>query len=125
MSPFMAADLDPSESFESSGLKELTPEQKERLTDVLDEYLCALDVFQTNLVDLFDKLQQCVKCRLYGIVTINGGITMENLLQNFCIGNQTLTRRDQALEDHLRFGLVRMGRPYQVHRNIGIDEDQD
>jgi len=49
---------------------------------------------------------------------------MENLLENLGVGNQTLARRNQTLQNDLGFGLVRMACTHQIHRNIGVDEDQ-
>jgi hypothetical protein len=48
---------------------------------------------------------------------------VKNFLQHFRIGNQTLARCNQALQDELRFCLVGMGSPDQLDRDVGIDED--
>jgi hypothetical protein len=39
------------------------------------------------------------------------------------VGNQTLPCRSQTLQDHLRFGPVRVSGSDQVHRDIGVDKD--
>jgi len=46
-----------------------------------------------------------------GFASFNSRITMENLLQHFGVGDQTLPRCNQALQDDLRIGLVWVRRP--------------
>jgi hypothetical protein len=43
---------------------------------------------------------------------------MENLLQHFSINDETLPRCNQALQNHLCFSLVRMGRSNQARRDV-------
>ncbi len=56
--------------------------------------------------------------------SVDRSVPMDNLLQHFCVNHKTLSRCNQALQEKLRLGLVRVRRTNQVHRNVGVDKDQ-
>jgi len=51
-------------------------------------------------------------------------VPMQDLLQHFRVSDQPLSRRDKALQQNLSLTLMRMWSADEVHRDIGIDEDQ-
>ena len=51
-------------------------------------------------------------------------VPMQDLLQHLRVSNQSLSGRDEAFQQNLRLTLMRMWRADEVHRDIGIDEDQ-
>jgi len=55
---------------------------------------------------------------------LDRGVPMNNLQQHLGVGYKPLSRCDQALQEELRLGLVRVRRTNQVHRNVGVDKDQ-
>ena len=59
-----------------------------------------------------------------GFPFVDCRVPMQDLLQHFRVGDQSLPRRDKAFQQNLRLRLVRMRRADEVHRDIGIDEDQ-
>ena len=73
---------------------------------------------------LVDDVQGNVERRSDGFAPVNSRVTVENLLQYLSISDETLPRSDQALQDNLGLCLVRMCGSDQVHRDVGIDEDQ-
>jgi len=74
--------------------------------------------------DIIHNVQKQLECRPNGFPLAYGGIPMQDLLKHFGVGYETLSRRDQAFQEKLRFGLVRVRRTDEVHRDIGIDKDQ-
>ena len=55
---------------------------------------------------------------------VDRSVPMDNLLQHLGVSHKPLPRCNQALQEKLRLGLVRVRRTNQVHRNVGVDEDQ-
>jgi hypothetical protein len=49
---------------------------------------------------------------------------MEDFLKHFGVSNQPFPGGDQTFQYDLSLGFVRMGCANQIHRNVGIDEDQ-
>ena len=71
-----------------------------------------------------NNAQDHLKGRPDGLPLVDGGVAMQDLLQHFRIRDQTLARRNQTLQQDLCFRLVRMRCSDEVHRDVGIDEDQ-
>jgi len=91
---------------------------------ILDYLRRAQDVGFLDGDHFVDHFQRHLKRWPDGFALINRRITVENLLQDFSVSDETLPRRNEALQDNLYFGLVGMRGADQVHRNIGIYEDQ-
>lgn len=89
-----------------------------------DNLLCAFDGHKINRQHLIANPEDGVKCRLDGIAAVDGDITVQDFLEDLGIGNQALAVADQIFKESLRVGLVRMRCTHQIHRNVGIDEDQ-
>jgi hypothetical protein len=49
---------------------------------------------------------------------------MEDFLKHFGVSNQPFPGGDQTFQYDLSLGFVRMDCANQIHRNVGIDEDQ-
>ncbi len=47
---------------------------------------------------------------------------MQDLVQHSGVGDEPLSGGDETVDQDLRFGLVRMRRPDQIHRNVRIKE---
>jgi len=74
--------------------------------------------------DIIHDFQKQLECRRNRFSSADGGIPMQDLLKHFGVGYEALSRCDQALQEKLRFGLVRVRRADEVHQNIRIDKDQ-
>lgn len=60
------------------------------------------------------------RCRRYGFAPVDRRVTVQNLLQDFRIRHQSLTRRNQPLQEDLSFRFLWMGSAEEVHRYVGI-----
>ena len=89
----------------------------------LNDLPCAEHVVFLNRVNLVHDLQRYSYRGINRITPVNRIIAMQNLLEYFGIGHQAFAFGDQALQKDLGFRLMRMRRPDQVHRNVGIDKD--
>lgn len=49
---------------------------------------------------------------------------MQDLLKNFRIAHESLVRGNEALQNYLCIRFVSVGSTDQIHRDIGINEDQ-
>ena len=67
-----------------------------------------LDICVFNGKYLIHYTRNCLKCRGYGVFSLNGSIAVKNLLKNFSICHQTFTVRYKALKKLLGINLVRM-----------------
>ncbi len=54
-----------------------------------------------------------------------GRVAVEDLLEHLGIGHESLTGSDQVFELSLGGELEGMGRPDQVHRDVGVEEDHE
>ncbi len=88
-----------------------------------DNFLGALHCRYVHGEHLIDNSEQGIKRRLNGIPAIDSGVSVQDFLENFGIGDEAFAVADQPFKEALRVGLVRMVRADQVHRDIGIDED--
>ena len=76
-----------------------------------------------NCEHLVDNLQDCLECWLDGVSLVDRCVPMENFLEHFSIGHKPLSRGDQAFQQNLGIGLVRMRGSDQIHWNIRVNED--
>ena len=60
---------------------------------------------------------------LLPFAAVDGGVTVQDFLQNFGVGYQALALADQLFQQSLGIALVGMGRSDQVHRNIRVDQN--
>lgn len=89
-----------------------------------DNLLGTLDHRLIDGEDLIDNAEKSIESRLDEIDATNGHIAMEDFLQSFGIGNEAVAIADQAFQDALGIGFMRMRGADQVHRNIRVQEDQ-
>ena len=90
-----------------------------------DNLLRALKDATVNGQDFIDHTEKRIKGRLNGIAAIDGNIAMQYLLEHFGVGDQALAPAEQFFQQSLRIDFMRVRPAYQVHRNIGIDQDHD
>src|SRR3982750_2638679 len=83
------------------------------------QHVCLLDC--QNIVY---NIQQHVEGWPDRVSSADRGVTMNDLLQYLSVGHQTLSRRNKTLQQELRLGLVRVRGPNEVHRNVGVHENQ-
>lgn len=76
-----------------------------------------------NRQNLIHYAQKRIERRLNCIPAIHGCITMEYLLQHLGIGKQSFPFGKALFDKPPAIGFVRMGRPDQVHRDVGVDEN--
>lgn len=91
---------------------------------VLSDFPGTKDIGSFDGKHFIDNVQRDLERWSNGVPPVNSRITMENLLQDFRVSDQPLPRRNQALQQQLRLCFVWMGGSYQVHRDVGVDEDQ-
>lgn len=96
--------------------------RKQRLAE--NNLLGSLGVLKLDAEGLVDDAQQSVERGLNGVLPLDGEIAVENLLEHFRICHEASPLRDTSLEESLRLNLVGVWCPYEVHRNIRVDEDQ-
>ncbi len=72
--------------------------------------------------DLVDDAEQGVEGWLDGVTAVDGGVAVEDFLEDFGVGYQALAVADQFFQQLLRVGFVWVGRTDQVHRDIGVDQ---
>src|SRR5579859_8026154 len=82
-----------------------------------------LGVAPRNVEDLIDNAEQSVECRLDRVPAVDGHVAMQNLLQNFGIGDQALAVIHQLFEPSLGVTLVRVRRSHKIHGDVGIDQN--
>jgi len=89
-----------------------------------DDGLGALDRRRIHRDNLVDEAEQDVERRLDGIAAIDGHIVMQDLLKDLGVSDQALALDHAALQQSLHFDLAGMSSADQVHRDIGVHEDQ-
>ena len=70
-----------------------------------------------------DDGQECIERGVDVLGTPNGRVPMQDLLEDLGIGAERFAGGDGVFECPTSGLLVRMGRPDQVHRDVGVDED--
>lgn len=83
------------------------------------------DVRLLDCEDIVDDVQQELERGADCFPLADGDVSMKDLLQDFGVGHKALSRCNQALQEKLGLALVRMRRPEDVHRDVGVDEGQD
>src|ERR1039457_4495956 len=91
---------------------------------ILDNLGGAYDLCLFDGDHFVDDIQGHLKCRSDGLSPINSRVPMENFLQHFDVGDETLPGCNQPLQDHLCVCLVGMCCADQVHGDIRIDDNQ-
>ncbi len=94
-----------------------------KLTIPEDNLFRTLGNTPINAQHLIDNPEQSVKCWLDRISAVDCNVAVQDLLKHFGICDQTLAVADQFLEPLLCIALMRMGRAYEIHRDVGIDQD--
>ena len=74
--------------------------------------------------DMIDNGEEQLSSGLNCLSAVDGSVAAQNLLKNFGIANEFFLCGYEPFQSKLRFGSMRMRRANQVHRNIGVDEDQ-
>lgn len=85
----------------------------------------ALDIAAFDREHLIDDAQHGGERRLNGVEPSDRDVSVQNLLQDPGIRHETLGAPDGHAQDTLGCLLVRMDSPYQVHRDVRVDEDHD
>ena len=86
---------------------------------------CAQYIVLLHGKDVVDDIQECLKCSPDHHSTVDGCVTVEDLLEHFRVGDQSLVPCCQAFQQDLCLRLKPMFAPNQVHRNVRVDKDQD
>ncbi len=73
---------------------------------------------------LVDDPAQSIECQLNGIAPVDRNIAVQDFLKHFSICNQALALTDQLFKPTLSVDFVRMGCSDQIHRNVGVDQNQ-
>jgi len=84
----------------------------------------ALHVGRSDGEHFIDNAEQRIERRLNPVAPLNGDISMEDLLQDFRVGYETPSVEHTALEELLRVRFVNVRSTHEIHRDVGIDEDQ-
>ncbi len=93
---------------------------------VAQNYLLrALDKRLLDWQDIIHDSQKRIECGLDGIPTAYGSITMEYLLEDFRIGDQSFSFCKALFDKLPAIHFVLMERADQVHGDIGIDKNHD
>lgn len=108
-------------AFHNSDVHAITGGQQ---SPILNNLPSPQDVCFLDREDIIHNLQQDLKRGINRVSFAYGSIPMHDLLKHFGVGHEALSRRDQALQEHLRLTLVRVRRADEVHRDIGIHKDQ-
>lgn len=85
-----------------------------------NDELCTLDVPLFYGKDLVNNASQRIERRLNRITPPESNIPVQNLLKDFCIGDQPLFILDTRVDQSSSFNPVRIGGSDQVHRNVGV-----
>src|SRR5271154_6642155 len=72
---------------------------------------------------LLDDAPQNLEGGLDPVMSIRRGVAIEELLEDLAARNHLSMLTSEALERELRIELARMWTPYEVHRDIRVDED--
>lgn len=75
-------------------------------------------------IELVEDARQDVKGWLDGISASDGHVSVQDFLKHFDITDEAIVRIEACIEKLSRPLLVRMSSSHEVHRNIGVDEDQ-
>lgn len=68
--------------------------------------------------------EQCVKCGLDRISPIDGHVAVKDFLEYIGVRNQSFSTADQRLDSPLSIHLMGMSRTDQIHRNVGVNQNQ-
>src|SRR5262249_9497066 len=88
------------------------------------DVLRSISVLVGDRENVVHDVEQRVERSLDSITAIDCTVAMKNLLKDLCVGYQALVCYDAALEKTLGVGLMWMGRPDEIHWDVGIHEDQ-
>ena len=88
-----------------------------------DDSLRPFEIGQLDGEDLVGDSEDCIEGRLDRVAPADGDIPVENLLKHFRVRDEPFFERKTLFQQLLGVPLVRMRRPYQVHRDVRIEED--
>lgn len=88
-----------------------------------DNLLGALGNCSVNRKDFIHHVEKCVESRLDVVAAIDGDVAMQNLLRDLRVGDQALAPADQFFRQSLRIGLEWPRRSYEMHLDIGVNQN--
>jgi len=91
---------------------------------ILGDLACAQHITLFDRENLVNDIQNHLKCRSDSVPSVDRRIPTEYFLQNLGIRHETLSRGNQAFQENLRIGLMRMRGSDKIHRNVRVDKNQ-
>ena len=88
-----------------------------------DDVPSPFDDLEVHRQHVIDDLEQHIKARLDRIAAINRYVTVKDFLQNLGIGDEPAFFGDRSFEETTSIDLVRVLGAYQVHRDVGVNEN--
>ncbi len=79
--------------------------------------------YPVNRQDLIDDAKQSVERWLNGVAPLDRYVAVQDLLQDFRIGDEALPLANELFKQSLRVGLVNMRSAHQVHGDIRVDQN--
>jgi hypothetical protein len=89
-----------------------------------DDLLGTLEVLGVQGKELVDDSHQDIEGGLDGVTPIDRCVTVEDLLQNLDITDKTFVGIERLIQNFPRANFVGMRSPYEVHGDVGVDENQ-
>jgi hypothetical protein len=88
-----------------------------------DKLLGFFDGFSIYWKNLIHERQKSIESGLDYLATVDGGVTVEDLLKDLRIGYQPLPAHDRFFEQPLSLDLVRVRGAHNIHGHIGVDKN--
>jgi hypothetical protein len=83
----------------------------------------SLNIQKIDCENLVNDLEKDVERWLDRLAPSNRVVAMQDLLEHLGVRHQTFLSRDRTFQQLLCFGLVRVGGPDEIHRDVGVDEN--
>ena len=81
-------------------------------------------ILRLDCEDLVDDTLERLEGRLDGVLPADGGISVQDFLENLCVCDQTAPIGDRLFQQSFRIDFVLMLTADQIHRDVRVDEDQ-
>ena len=88
-----------------------------------NDLLGSLDIGDGNRKHLIDDTEDRVEGGLDRVPALNGDVPVQDLLQHLGVRNEPFTVGNGALQEVSGIGFMRMGRPYEVHGDVRVDQN--
>ena len=90
---------------------------------MLRDFGGAEDVVLFDREDFVNDVQCSLKGRSDGFAPVEGGVSVQDLLQDFGVGYQALPVGNQPFDEQLSVRFVWVCRAHEIHRDVCVDED--